>query len=265
MPAVDSRKSLELLKPAVESLNADVRTLTADQWQAESSCSGWQVGDLVGHVVRNGWSMLEYVKRNLAGNAEPPFGPHVQPIQDAIKASGPKAAAERQARELEEFIALYASLSDGQLRQTSTGHPSGEHPLSWPATQRLLEVAYHHWDLKASLGANGPMDHQLAAYLLAFVFDPSGRPAIGLPAPAKDAQPETFQLRSATDGRIWRVTAGPHGLMPESGEGPASATVEAEAGWLTLAVYGRANIREPSFTWSGSADAIARFATVFGD
>jgi uncharacterized protein (TIGR03083 family) len=265
VPSVNPRRSLELLKPAVEALNADIRALSADQWQAESSCKGWQVGDLVAHVVRNGWSMLEYVKRNLAGNPEPPFGPHVQPIQDAIKGSGPAGAAQRQADELDEFIALYDTLRDEQLNQPSSGHPSGSHPLSWPATQRLLEVAYHHWDLKASLADPGPMDHQLASYLLAFMLDPSGRPAMGLPAPAKDTEPETFRLQCVTDGQAWRVTAGAHGLTAEPGEGPASATVEAEAGWLALAVYGRANIRRPSFIWSGSPDAVARFAIVFGD
>jgi hypothetical protein len=224
------------------------------------------VADLASHVVRNGWSMLEFVRRGLTGDTTPMFGPSVSSVQEEIKASGARGAAERQARETDEFVDLCSSLSEDQLALTSNGHPSGPHPLSWAATQRLLEVAYHHWDLRASFGQAGPMDHDVASWLLEFVFDPSGRPAMGLPPPAKDALPETFRLRSITNGSAWRVTAGPRGLQAEADpDGPAAAEVQAEAGWLTLAVYGRADVRQPAFRWNGSPEAIARFAAIFGD
>jgi len=266
MSSVDPRRSLELLRPTVDGLNADITALTPEQWEQPSSCHGWQVADLVAHVTRNGWSMLEYVRRNLSGDPSPPFGPGVNHVQEEIKASGARRAAERQARETDEFIALCSSLTDEQLAAASSGHSSGPHPLAWACTQRLLEVAYHHWDLRASFGDTGPLDQALASWLLAFVFDPAGRPAMALPSPGTNSPRDTFRLRSLTDGTAWRVAAGPDGLHVEAGpDGPAAAELAAHAGWLALAIYGRADIHQPDFQWSGSAEAMSRFAAVFGD
>jgi uncharacterized protein (TIGR03083 family) len=111
MQNVSPRRSLELLGPRIDSLNSAIASLTPAQWEAASSCAGWQVADLVAHVVRNGWSILAFTQRALSGDPAPAFGPAVAHIQEEIKAGGAKAAAERQARENAELAAIVGGLS----------------------------------------------------------------------------------------------------------------------------------------------------------
>src|SRR5581483_3107637 len=184
-------------------------------------------------------------------------------LQEEIKASGPKAAAERQERETSEMISLVNGLSDADLAKLAT-HPAGPRPISWGCTQRLVEVAFHHWDLRRSLGADEPLEAGLASYLLGFMLDPAGS-SIMLRPVAEGRAPETFRLTSITDGASWRLTASPAGRIVEADpSGPAGVSVEAEAGWLTLALYGRAAVEGPRFKVSGAPDAAQRFAAAFG-
>src|SRR5581483_12327957 len=264
MTSADPRRSMAMLPQHVDDLNRQIRDLTDARWQQASSCAGWQVADLVSHVVRNGWSFLEFVRRGVSGNTEPPFGPHVMPIQEEIKASGPLAAADRQERESREFVELVNGLTDEQLGIITNGHPLGPRRLDWACTQRLVEVGYHTWDLRHSLGDSGPMDHQLASYLLAFMLEPGGRPPIAGPRAPEGAAPQTFRLRSTTDGAAWRVTASSDGLRVESSpDAKAAVELAGEAGWLALAVYGRTPLDAAHFEWSGAPDARARFAAAF--
>src|SRR5581483_10966880 len=134
--SLDPRRSLELLEPEVAALNGRIAGLTPEQWQASSNCAGWQVADLVAHVVRNGWSMLTFVQRALNGDPTPAFGPAAAELQEQIKAAGPQAGAARQASETAEFIALVTSLPEADLAKQGI-HPQGARPVSWACTQRL--------------------------------------------------------------------------------------------------------------------------------
>src|SRR5712692_109762 len=122
MSSVDPRRGLALLAPETEALNRDIAALTPQHWSSDSNCAGWQVADLVAHVVRNGWSFLTFTRNALEGDSTPAFGPSVQHIQDEIKAGGPQTAAERQQRESDEFIRFAGSLSEADLQK------EGKHP-----------------------------------------------------------------------------------------------------------------------------------------
>jgi len=264
MTAADPRRSLELLRPNVQALNRDISALTPQQWAAPSSCAGWQLADLVSHVVRNGWSMLTFVSNTLEGEDKPAFGPSVAHVQEEIKAGGNAAAAQRQQRETEEFIGLLAGLNDEQLEQVNTGHPSGPRDLAWACSQRLAEVAYHHWDLRSSLAPAAPMDAQLARHLLNYLLSPE-RANIMVPQPPDGSAPQTFRLRSTADGSTWRLTATPGSRQMEAdAQGPADVEVAAEPGWLALAIYGRVPIAAPHFQITGTPDSAERFAKAFG-
>lgn len=261
MIAVDPRRGLELLTPEVASLNRDIDALTDAQWQQASNCGGWQVADLVAHVVRNGWSFLTFTQRALAGDATPSFGPAVAHVQEEIKAGGAKGAAERQKRETDEFVALAGGLPDSELFKLAA-HPSGQRSIAWGCSQRLVEVAFHHWDLRRSLGSDGPLDAGLASYLLHFMLDPKG--ASIMVAPMREGA-ETIRLTSTGDSSTWRVTATPEGRQIETDPAaPANLTLEGEPGWLALAVYGRVKPDAPHFKLVGPPEAAQRFCAAFG-
>ena len=263
MPAVDPRRSLALLEAETHTLNRDIRALTAEQWQAPANCPGWQVADLVAHVVRNGWSFLTFAQRALADDQTPPFGPAVAHVDAEVKAAGAAAAADRQQRETAEFLALVGGLSDADLEAKLGGHPAGPRPLAWACSQRLVEVAVHRWDLGRSLGAGAPLPGDVASQMLPFMLDARG--ANIMTRPAQGLAPVSFRLSSSGDGAAWRVTVGPDGRRVDAHPGqPADVTVEAEPGWLALALYGRAAVSGPHFRLSGAADAAERFQAAFG-
>ena len=263
MAAVDAHLSLDLLAPEIEALNRDIRALSAEQWQAPANCPGWQVADLVAHVVRNGWSFLTFAERALVGDLTPPFGPAVAHIQEEIKAGGAQAAADRQQREAGEFVRLAHGLSEADLQAKQGGHMAGPRSIAWACTQRLVEAAYHHWDLRRSLGAHEPLAGDLAAHLLPFMLDPGGSNI--LTKPIEGAASTSFRLESSTDGATWRVEVGPGGRQVDADPGrSAEVEIEAEPGWLALALYGRASIGGAHFRVSGLPDGVDRFQAAFG-
>ena len=262
MAAVDPQRSLDLLRPEVDALNRDIAAVTPEQWQAPSNCAGWQVADLVAHVVRNGWSMLTFVQRALAGDPTPAFGAAAADLQEQIKAAGPAAGAERQARETAEFLDLVRGLAPSDMSKEGV-HPQGARTITWACTQRLAEASFHHWDLRRSLGDDGPLEPELAAQLLPFMLEPRGS-NIMTKAPQGTAA-ETFRLRSTDDGQAWRITVGSGGrrVEPEA-DGPAGLEVAGESGWLALLLYGRVPLDGSRFEVSGPAEAADRFRACFG-
>jgi len=135
--------------------------------------------------------------------------------------------------------------------------------VAWFATQRLSEVAFHSWDVKRTLGAEEPLGGPLAGYLLAFMF-PAGASAAVARSSASDVA-GTFRLVCRDSGTVYQVTFGPDGRRVEADPyGHADVSVEADAGWLALAVYGRARLLPPEFSVTGPRDAVERFAAAFG-
>src|SRR5579862_795165 len=173
MIAVDPRHSLQLLEAESSRLQAAIARLSADEWTHGSNCEGWQIADLVAHVVRNGWSFLVFADNALSGRDQPAFGQAVAHVQEEIKAGGAAKAAERLGRETDEFVTLAGRLADADFQKTAN-HTQGPRTLAWAYTQRLVEVAFHHWDLRRSLGDQSPLDDELARYLLGFMLDPAG-------------------------------------------------------------------------------------------
>lgn len=263
MNAVDPRRSIELLGPAVAGLNASIMDLTPERWQASSSCAGWSVADLVSHVVVNGHTVLTFAQRALAGDPTPAFGPAARELREQIKAGGQQLAAERQSVEARELADLAAGLSDDAFARTGQ-HPLGARTVAWICTSRLAEVEFHHWDLRRSQGDAGTIDHVAAGHLLPYMLHPD---YIGLFTSRMDAQApaETFRFTSHPDGATWRVVVSRQEAHIEAGPGgDANIEVTADPEWLALAIFGRARVDSAPFKVDGPADAGNRFATYFG-
>ena len=263
MSAVDPRRSVELLTPQVEQLNASIGRLTEADWNRESSCTGWSVGDLVAHVVVNGFMVHTFAQRAVADDPTPAFGPPARAERELIKASGPGPSAERQARENAELVRFATGLADSDWSRSGS-HPLGPRSVSWIYNSRLVEVVFHHWDLRRSLGEDGPLDSGLAAHMLPFLLDVD---YIGLfTSRIPEVTPaETFRFTSNPNGATWRLAVSRAASRVEEGPGEA-ATIEiaAEPGWLALAVFGRASIDAEQFHVLGPLNAPELFRAYFG-
>ncbi|MBV9119508.1 MAG: hypothetical protein JOZ39_02280, partial [Chloroflexi bacterium] len=133
---------------------------------------------------------------------------------------------------------------------------SGPRSIAWACHQRLAEVAFHRWDLQRSLGSEEPLAADLAAYLLDFMLDPAG-PNIMI---GKAASTERVALSAA--GRRWLVEAGPDGRRIVD-SGAAGVEVEADPGWLALALYGRVPPSDSRLRIGGGEDGRRRFEAAF--
>ena len=58
----------------------------------------------------------------------------------------------------------------------------------------------------------------------------------------------------------WLVSCSPDGRLARPADrGSADVSVEAPAGWLVLALYGRVPLKAPAFHVAGATDAAQRF------
>ncbi len=261
--AVNPYESLELVSREADQTSRIIGGLTDQEWEHDSNCAGWKVANVAAHVVRNGESVLFAALSGAFGapaDVEPVhFGAAARPRDAEILALGRQSMAELQKAETGAFVALVSRMTPEQLDRPAR-HPSGIKTVGWFATVRLVELAFHHWDIRRSLGDTAPLDAGLAGYALAFMLDPQ-RP---LPSVRDKSLAERRILIRASGGPSWLLTAAPGMLKVSGGDGPADFTVEADSGWLALAMYGRVRISDPAFHTSGASDAAGYFASAFG-
>jgi uncharacterized protein (TIGR03083 family) len=259
MEAVDPRLSLQKLDGEQAALCERLARLTPAEREMPSNLAGWNVNDVAVHITRVCDSILRAIHRGLDGDRTPAFGPAAKPREDEIRAMTPPDWAALQRSEYQQIKTTIDACSDAALEEHSFPHPQGERPLSWYPTQLLAETTFHRWDVEHSLGSSGPLNDDLAAYLLRFLLEPS-RQLFG----AKKCEGSTQSFIVATPEQRWRLDVGNDGCtVAESADGSVD-TISASPGWLALAVYGRVRVDRPEFTISGAPDVADRFAAIFG-
>lgn len=257
--------SLEFIVREVDGLSTLLADLTDGQLQQPSNCAGWKIADIAAHVVRNGESVLfAALSAGFGASAELDmvhYGPPSRARDADILAFSQRSMAELQRAEAAAFVAILSRMTPDQLGRPAR-HPSGVRPVGWFAHNRLSELAYHHWDIRTSLGQRDPLDNSLAEHLLSYMLDPQ-RP-IPSSLRSKDLAEQRILFKTPS-GPAWLLTTSSNGLKIQAPSAGADITVEADAGWLALALYGRARVSEPAFKTSGAPNAADYFATAFGE
>lgn len=259
MSAVNPRRSLALLKPEQELLNDRIARLTPEELERPSNLARWNVADVAVHITRVCDSINLAIQRATVGDKTPAFGAAARPREEEIRAKGPQGWAEHGRECCQEITRIVSGLTDEQLAQCTFPHPFGERSIGWFCTQLLTEVVFHRWDLNHSLGQDGPLSEDLAAYFLPFMLD-RAEPVFG--GRKSEGGDRVFTL--ASDVGTWRLAVTADGTTT----GPVSSTeggvISSTPGWLCLAVYGRVRVDAPAFSVSGPADTADRFAAIFG-
>jgi uncharacterized protein (TIGR03083 family) len=255
----EPRQSLLLLESEQRALCAALLALSPVQFELPSNLPGWRILDLGVHITRVCDSILLAVQRATVGDATPAFGPAAQRREAEIRTMTPTAWVDLQRNAYQQLTRIVAELTNQQLEQLHFPHPQGQRSIRWFCTQLLAEVAFHRWDLAASLGSDPALDDTLAAYLLPFLLDPAELLFGMRRSQSGDAQ---FSLTST--GRTWVLTATADGTAVEQHVDARGPQIQAAPGWLALAVYGRVRLDAPGFTIDGAADTADRFAAIFG-
>jgi uncharacterized protein (TIGR03083 family) len=197
---------------------------------------------LVAHIVNNAEFIQMNVERGAAGLVEPGINPderakRVQYITDAP----PDEVVTILDQTSADLEAALERLTPKQL-EAICYHPAGNRSARWYAQQRLAEIAFHQWDLLASLGRDATVDGEVASFLLPMLLE-SNLPRIYQRGPKGEGR---FRLvaQDAPDQR-WLLVATPEALDVQPGsDGPADVTITAPLGTLAHLIYGRAKLAE---------------------
>jgi uncharacterized protein (TIGR03083 family) len=221
-----------------ELLSDELDKLEAADWDRISTCDPWTVRQLVAHVARAAESYLYYVGEGLKGTLAPP-----QPAEYRLQrmneiASQDRAKIVRDLREVSErFEQQMSDLKPRQLELLAT-HSHGPRPLAWFAEQWLAELAFHHLDLRQSLGRETELDESTAAFLLPTLLEWnfSGFMTSGWP---RGTGRFRFSVPNQPEAS-WLAIAAPDSLAVRRGaDDPADVTIVGDAAALALLIYGR--------------------------
>ncbi len=229
-----------------EAFAGTLLSLEPAAWDAPTNCDPWRVRDLVAHVVTGAESFAISVRRGLAGSTEPAFGPDVrQRRQDELAAAGPAPLVQALRAATGEFGALYDGLEDDQL-DAICFHRRGKRTVRWYAAHRLAEVAFHSWDLAASLNTGGPepsLAEDVAAMLLPTLIESNAPATYQAGLTAERGGGERILLAVAGDASIrWLISIDPDRLRITRGGGLADLDLTGSPAALALLVYGRRDV-----------------------
>ena len=147
---MDTNDIAALHRSALDSTRRFVAGVGADQWKLQSPCAGWNVGELVNHIVAGNLWAAELAN----GRTIDEVGTTLDGDQlGADPAAAYDRSAEAAARAFEAPGALDAPCAVSY----------GPVPGSIYAGHRFIDVLIHGWDVAKATGQNADLDPQLVA------------------------------------------------------------------------------------------------------
>ena len=148
----------EAFDRAIASTAWIVKAVRPDQADAPTSCTEWDVRDLLNHIIGTLW-----LSEALLSDRTPrhPMAPGGLPGTDLAGQDPAAAYAEASAAAL-----TAASAGDSLTRVHTT--PLGDMPGPALAGFTTLDIVVHGWDLAQATGQPAALDDTLAAHVLAF-------------------------------------------------------------------------------------------------
>lgn len=149
-----------------------------DNWHAETRCEGWQVRDLVGHMIDVSEAYLE--RWEMARNDEEapePLGWQVmaEKLNEGALAHRNLSRDEAIARlnsAYDRLMSIFENMTEDEWSNFMVAHVfSGPVPaFCYPAFQ-IMDYGVHSWDMRWGLGEkDGVLDERTAGVLLPYMF-----------------------------------------------------------------------------------------------
>jgi uncharacterized protein (TIGR03083 family) len=226
----------------------DTLALVADPgtWEAPTACEGWQVRDVVGHLVDTTEGYFTAFDAARGGPSAPePLGLRVmaQVVDEHAKSFRKVPQGEMVDRLRDDsarMLTIFDELSDADWSGLLAPHPfMGPVPAMFYAIFQLVDYTVHAWDVREGRGAPHGIDGDAADLLVPLIYilweataDVSG-------------VTDVFSVGIRTSGRnggdtVLIVTSG--GVEYEEADfGSCAATIEFDPASLVLAGYARMN------------------------
>ncbi len=247
---VSTAEGIKLIEAETARLKDYVRDSGPDQWNLDSPCEGWTVGDVIGHL---GWAAEFFgdaISNGRSGTTTAPQGlPEIgsmppAEIPDLITRMAKEYARSADADLSDAFTSsvdrlngIFASMEDDDWPKECWSF-RGLQPASNYVTTRISEVVIHSWDIRF------PSDPEasLAPESVAVVLDrlPVWLNSLGLAEfkPAQSPARYRFKTTGAADFQRDVVIGDPENKV-EDAQGEPTATLTCDADVLALLVWGR--------------------------
>jgi uncharacterized protein (TIGR03083 family) len=253
---------LEVLERQVEAMFA----LAGEpaNWHKPTACAGWDVGDMVGHLVdatEASLSAFDLARRGVQGPAAVGVAGMATATDEAAKAMRTVPRDELLARlrdKTAQLIAEFESLSDLDWSGLVVPDPyMGPLPASVVATGLLGGYTVHGWDVRQGLGHPHEIAGDAADLLVPFVYLLWWATA----DPSSVDEPYAIGVRTTgVNGGDTRFDVSPTEVRFASGAiEDCAAIVELDPGSLVLVAYNRIN----AGTVRGDEHLAARFRSLF--
>ena len=259
MPSYQQR--LDTLQSVSSQLSGYLHSLSSDAWDHPSACDRWQVGDVIGHLIRGSDFYHSTVSLGLAGETSAPPGrvpagsesgaSAAEGIADASIAKrqelGDDALLPAFTESNDRLIGLLSTLDPNQ-RVLPCYHGAGLVPAGNFIELRVNELVVHYWDIRSrfdgdflpvpeGLGAALQMVRQsLGAGALRWGFWPG--PTLETPIrfrfSVEHPAPITTEILVHGDGVS----------LADPGTKPADVTFRCETGIFVLLMFGRLTVAE---------------------
>jgi uncharacterized protein (TIGR03083 family) len=267
---------IALIQAEAERLAQYLATLLPDAWRQPSACQGWEVRDVVAHLVEVAQFYVRTITRGVQGDMAPPpelMPPAVAPA--AFIAQSAIACRERLGEALlSTFCTRYAELS-ALLAQLSGGdweklcyHAS--EPRSRPVREFLAlsvqELAIHGWDIRSRLEPAFHLSPESVTALVQHTPRRLGRPRRAVfPLPSELPDPVRFrwELRGAVLDIYDIVVEHGYCRMEPAVDSTAQVAFRAEAEIFVLMLYQRLPLTVAMATGSLVVEGDGELTTAF--
>ena len=240
--------------------------LVADpaRWEAPTACEGWEVRDVIGHLVDATEGYFPNFDIALhGGTPDPPLGltgmaKRVDEHARAFRTESRDAMLARLEADAEKAMGIFRDLTDEQWTGLMVSHPyMGPIPAMFYPMFQLVDYAVHAWDIREGIGHPHALSADAADLLVPIIFilwqataDTSGV-----------AAPYTIGVRAGgRNGVDMRVDISSEGMAFAPGQlDDCSTVLEFDPATLVLTGYARVN----GGSVRGDRDVAGQFRALF--
>lgn len=282
MPSYQQR--LGTLQSVSNQLSGYLHSLPADAWDRPSACDRWQVGDVIGHLIRGSDFYHSTVSLGLAGETSAPPGRVPAGSESgASAADGIADASIARRRELGDDALLSAFIESNdrligflstlktEQRDLPCYHGAGLVPAGNFIELRVNELTVHYWDIRSRFDGDFlPVPEGLDA-TLQMVRQSLGAGALRWgfwPGPPLETPVRfRFQVEQPVPADTGIVVHGDGVSLTDPGTGPADVTFRCETGVFVLLMFGRLTVQAARdagvLDMEGDPDLAVRFSQWF--
>src|SRR4029077_4418335 len=235
-----------------------------DAWERPTMPPGWEVRDVIGHLVDVTESYFVAFDAAREGSAVPDaygtpgMAARLNEKAQALRSESQAAMMARVRSDFEQMMSIEEGLTEKEWTDLIVPHfyMGGLPAFFYPAFQ-LMDYAVHSWDIRQGTGRAHGLSGDAADLLVPFMF------VLWQSTIRRDADLPPFRLGVTVTGRNageYRIDVSDQGMSYEPGDVSDMPTViDFDAGSLVLTTFGRSN----SGTVRGDQEVADRYLNLF--